>query len=368
MGAQAELLILPEMSVADLKQAMARLEKATKDAARKAGDEFEDEIERGFAAGMKRGIKKFGGGIKNNAGAIGGGLFGVLMAGLGKSIADFEAGQGIVENRLSQGTNAQMIRSSDLLGIDAGTMGKLWGQARAAGFTDFADFSDILSNVMLKISEAEAGEDPLLNQFKGKRGIEALGDVLASLANADPADRIRWMDKLEAGERLPEMTALLEAIRHQSGGKVSADWIRLAGSDVDRGLAIESGAAKERQFSRMAIEAEERRAEREMEAITGSTLKTWADEQRRITNENVRLIKSLEANAAAAIPARELMADALELMSDHLLKLIKFGQRTAEGVEGAQKALEAQNSGHVAGAVTPGMHLGGGMVPTKRGG
>lgn len=60
MGAEAELLIMPEMSASDLRQTMARLDKAMKDSARKAGDEFEDELEKGMAAGIRRGARKAG--------------------------------------------------------------------------------------------------------------------------------------------------------------------------------------------------------------------------------------------------------------------------------------------------------------------
>lgn len=361
---EAELMIVPDLAMADLKRSMANLDRAMKASAKKAGDEFKDEMEKGMVAGAKRGAARMGGALKRNAGGIAGGIVGVLAAGLGKAIADFDTGTGLIEGRLGESNARVLMGAADLTQLDAASMAKLWGMAQKAGFDDARDFADILTNIQLKATEAETGEDSTLNQFKGLRGIQLYEEVLGSIAKADPATQAYYLDKLEAGERLPEMSAFNKQLAAM-GAKTG--WLgTLTDPELKAGMGLLSEEAKVKQFQALQLQAESERKAAELAAISGSTLNTWMAEQQRITAMNADILRRYEQNAQAAIPARELMEKVMIGISEKLLTLIEFGKRTAEGVEGAKDALDAQNSGAVTGAAMPG-YLGGGMVH-KRGG
>lgn len=360
--AEAELLIVPEIAVSDLRKTVDRLDRALKQSAKRAGDELEEEVERGLKAGIKRGARNMGDMFKRNAGGIAGGLAGVLAMGLGKAIADFDAGTALLEGRLGGENTAKILMAgADSLGMDAGSMGKIWQMARASGIDDPRDLLDLMHNVQLKTIEAETGEDPLMTQFKGKRGIELFTEVMGSMAQMDAGKRAYFLDKFEGGERLGEFNAMLSQV--QAAG-TPADWLKLTDADADRGLAMHKETKLADLFKQEQIRAEEARAQGELAAISGSTIKTWAQEQARITALNISVLKSYEENAQAAIPARELMEQVMKKTSEYVLKLVGLGERIAEGVDGVAAAMDAQNTGQALRAPTSNQW--GGMDPKQR--
>lgn len=309
MGAEAELLILPEMSMAELKQAMARLDNAMKKAAKEAGDEFEEELEKGIMAGVKRGMRKAGGlakgafGKMGGAGGIAGAAAGILTAGAFANIQRADEATALIEGRLGpEGSDARsLMGAADLIGLDPASIKKLWTMAQRAGFDDVKDFTDILTNINLKVTEAEIGEDPLLNQFKGQRGLDLYQSIFASLANAKPEEALRWMDKLEAGERLPEMAGFLRQIREGAGADgVNARWLDLTPEEAQAGLDLLDEERKQQAFTDAMIKAQSDRKAAELAAITPDTIQAWMSEQQRITQSQVTLLQTYESNLAAA--------------------------------------------------------------------
>lgn len=343
--AEAELLISPDIVRADLQRAMKSLDKAMKDAAKRAGDEFEDELEKGILAGVKRGARRAGGAIKGAFDKMGGGraaaggLGALLMSGAMANIARADAAGGIMEERLGQGTNKAMMGTASLLGVDAGTMRKLWSMGQRAGFDDYRDFADILTNIQLKVTEAETGEDPSLNQFKGLRGSAMLEQVFSSIAASDPHMRTYWLDKFEAGERLSEMERFLQSIPKGAtiagtgghgigpdgkmtigitGGTTNAPaWLTLSEAEKAAGLTVEERARMEQNFTLAQMASEQHRAAGEFGAIDSGTLRGWMDDQKRITQEHVTLLNTYEANLKAAIPIRQAMEKGISVIAEN---------------------------------------------------
>lgn len=352
MGAEAELLILPEMSMADLKQAMNRLEAAMKKAAKESGDEFEEELEKGIMAGVKRGLRKAGGltkgafGKMGGAGGIAGAAAGILTAGAFANIQRADEATALIEGRLgAEGSDARsLMGAADLIGLDPASIKKLWTMAQRAGFDDVKDFTDILTNINLKVTEAEIGEDPLLNQFKGQRGLDLYQSIFASLANAKPEEALRWMDKLEAGERLPEMAGFLRQIREGAGPDgVNARWLDLTEAEAQAGLDLLSEERKQQAFTDAMIKAQSDRKAAELAAITPDTIQAWMGEQQRITNEQVQLLQTYQSNLAAANEMRPRLFDLMTTIADNTSRLVSTTGKVADatkeaGVQGGLRA------------------------------
>lgn len=336
--AEAELMITPDIAIADLRRSMATLDRAMAQAAKKAGDEFKDEVERGLVAGAKRGAARMGGMLKRNAGGIAGGVVGVLAAGLGKAIADFDTGTGLIESRMGESDARVLMGGADVLGIDAASMAKLWDRAKLAGFDDARDFVDILTNIQLKKTEAETGEDATMNQFKGLGGAALFDQFFASMAKQTPEMQAYFYDKMEGGERLTELSHMTRAMQAEG---LQSGWLTMnTAAETQAGMSLLGDEAKVANFIRLQSQAQAERNRAEMDAITGTTLKTWMEEQNRITQQNANILRRYEQNATAAIPARVAMEKALTKISDYMLKLVGFGERTANSLEAGRKAYQ----------------------------
>lgn len=313
--AEAELMILPDVSMNDLKRTMDRIDGVMKDSAKKAGNEFRQELAKGITKGIKEGRKKLGGGIQagydkvGGAGGIMAGMMAAMTAGFASVIARADAGTALIEARMDASNAPALTATGEATGLSAGETLKLWKMAQRAGFEDAGDFSEMMTNILIKVREAEAGEDPLLTQFKGMRGIELYEAVLGSLAQADKADRLMWMDKLELGEQLPQMTVMLKEINETAteNGKINAGWLKLTVDETKNGLAMLLEEQKVLAFREERFRAEEQRARAENAAITNDTIKAWGEEQNRITQQQANIIRGYQANLSAAAPARDMM-------------------------------------------------------------
>lgn len=351
--AEAELLILPEMSMVELKQAMGRLDDAMKKAAKKAGDEFEDELEKGIIGGAKRGFRRAAAAARSGFDKMGGGrgIAGGIIAGLGAgfmaNIQRADEATALLEGAATQSQARVLMGGADLTRLDAASMSKMWNMAQRAGFDDARDFVDILTNIGLKVTEAETGEDPLMNQFKGLRGVELYEAVLGSIAKADPALQAYFLDKLEAGERLPEMSAFLKDLVAQGGGQLPTNWLsQMTDADADRALALmtEEKAITDFQAGKVASDAERQAA---IMAALPDKMAAYFTEQRRITAEQMTLISTYEENLSAAIPMREAVNEALTMMAGTTAEILNEFKtiKAAYQDRGVMGALEVLNGG-----------------------
>lgn len=343
MGAEAELLISPEIAMADLKQSMAKLDRAMKASAKKAGEEFEDELEKGIIAGAKRGFRRAGkfaagaaGGVATGGKMAAGGLFGALMAGAATNIQRADEASGIIQGAMETSDARRLMGAADLTGMDAASMGKLWDMAKKAGFDDVKDFTDILTNIGLKVTEAETGEDPLLAAFKGLRGVDLYERVLGSIAKSDPMDQAYFLDKLEAGERLPEMSNFGQQVRALGA---EGGWLAtMTQAEVERGLRMLEDERKVRDFTEAQVATDEANRAAIMSAITPEKVAAFMGDQRRIANEQLVLLQTYEQNLAAAIPLREAGNAIMTEIASHTGKLVEQGAKAAQMLRDGQGA------------------------------
>lgn len=320
--AEAELMILPDIAMSDLKQAMNRLDSAMKQSAKKAGDEFEDELSKGIVAGAKRGMRRAGAAMKGGFDKVGGsrgiagGILAGLTAGFGVNIQRADEATALIEGAAAQSNARVLMGASELTQMDAASMGKLWNMAQKAGFDDARDFVDILTNIGLKVTEAETGEDATMNQFKGLRGPALFEAVLGSIAKADPAMQAYFLDKLEAGERLPEMAAFNRQLMSMApGGQLPANWLsQMSAEDVDRAMALMAEEKAVADFQTAKVETDAARQRAIMDALP-QKMDAYFTEQRRITAEQMNLINTYEENLSAAIPLREAANEAMTMMA-----------------------------------------------------
>lgn len=343
---EAELVIAPEIAMADLRRSMDILDRSMKKAAKEAGDNMKEELERGIVAGAKRGARRAGSALRSGfdkmggGKAVGGGLVAGLMAGIGVNIQRADEGTAAIQARLSEGSNRAMMGTASLLGVDAATIKKLWSMGQAAGFDDYRDFADILTNIQLKVTEAETGEDPSLNQFKGLRGAAMLEAVFSSIAASPNEMRTYWLDKFEAGERLSEMERFLQALPKGetviggeggtsgigpdgkyhigiTGGVMkSPAWLTLTEAEKAAGLTVEEYAKREEQFKQAQIGIDANRQAQEMAAIGPGKIAAYISEQQRITAETVKVIQTYEENLAAAIPVRKAISEGMTALGE----------------------------------------------------
>lgn len=306
---EAELMIAPDIAMADLKQSMRKLDQAMKQAAKKAGEEMEDELEKGIVAGARRGARRAAGALRGGfdkmggARGIGGGLIAGIGAGAMANLARADEATALIEGTMEASDARTLMGTADQLGIDAGSMQKLWDMAKRSGFDDAKDFADILTNISLKRTEALTGEDETLAQFKDLSGVQLMEEVLGSIAKADPAMQTYFLDKLEAGERLAEMTNFGKQVM-----ALGADTGWLAQQTPEEqaaGMRLLTHERQLQQYTDMKVAQDAERQAALMGAITPEKLDAYMVEQTRITNEQLTRIATYEQNLAAAIPIRE---------------------------------------------------------------
>lgn len=342
--AQAELMILPDLSVADLNKVTNRLDAAMKESAKKAEREFGDAISRG----MKRGVKGFGKAMERGYNGVGGsrgimaGVLASVASGFGIAIARADAGTALIEGRLGEGEGRHLMQTADMLNLDAGAMASLWQRGKAAGFTDVQEFTDILANIKLKQAEAEMGTDGSLNQFKGLFGTQLFEQVFKSLGTLDNGQRMAWLDKMEAGESLGKMNAFLDNLQTEGGGTIQDQWLKLSEAQAQAGIDLLKQERLENSFMLTQQRADSERKQAELSAITESTIGAWAKEQTRVTEEHVNILKGYEANLSAAIPMRKLLE-----MSNTLLAQIAHntGPKLAKDANMLQDAMNGNWDG-----------------------
>lgn len=328
-------MITPDIAMADLKQAMAKMDRAMKASAKKAGDEFEDELEKGIVAGAKRGIRRAGKALQGVGAGAGtaakgaaGGLFGALMMGVTTNIQRADEGTALIQETMGASTARTLMGAADLTQMDAGSMSKLWNMAQKAGFDDVKDFTDILTNITLKVKEAETGEDTTLNQFKGLRGAQLFEEVLGSIAKADPATQAYFLDKLEAGERLSEMAGFNRQVMDMGGG--AAGWMALSDADAQAGLDLLAGEKKLQQFTEAQVMADNQRQQALMAAITPEKVAAYISDQHRISSEQLNILNTYEQNLAAALPLREAGNAIMTTIAENTGKLVEQGSKAAQ--------------------------------------
>lgn len=250
------------------------------------------------------------------AAATAGGVANVQRAGEAKALID--------ENM--EASNAKALMSTaDMLGLDSATTLKLWKQARAAGIDDVDDFRQFLSDINLKVSEAESGDDPLMNQFKGQRGADLFSSVFASLANASEADQVRWMDKLGGGEQLAEWSAFVRGIGAGYGGQqVDTNWLKLTEPEAQAGLDLMDEERKVKDFQAQMLQLDEQRRRDEMAAIDQGALGAYMADEHRLSRERLTRLDTIEQNMQAANAYQAATEAVMTTLAEHSAETVEL--------------------------------------------
>lgn len=313
--AEAELLITPDVARAELNRAINQLEKAMETAAKHAGKDFQQEIAKGIKKGGKDGLTGIGGaggpggmgssnmidGLKKAGGVLGGAAAIALGVGLSEIMGRVDIGTSLIDRMVGESKAPETLAGAQKLGLSGAEYQAIREQFAKAGITDDADILETLREITVQTEEGERGENELLSEFAGMRGMDLFRAVFASVGNMQDTAQ-----QMAVWASLNEEVANALAMVSEHGFKLAEEGVRAAPQGGGDTQVMEGGRSAG--FSEQAMfplkEAHQQRAEAfQKEAQKVEEFRTRQYEQ--TAKENAKFWDTFDADAANAYFSRQ---------------------------------------------------------------
>lgn len=166
-------------------------------AAKHAGKDFQQEIAKGIKKGGKDGLTGIGGaggpagmgssnmidGLKKAGGVLGGAAAIALGVGLSEIMGRVDIGTSLIDRMVGESKAPETLAGAQKLGLSGAEYQAIREQFAKAGITDDADILETLREITVQTEEGERGENELLSEFAGMRGMDLFRAVFASVGN-----------------------------------------------------------------------------------------------------------------------------------------------------------------------------------------
>lgn len=317
--AEAELLITPDVARAELNRAVNQLEKAMETAAKHAGKDFQQEIAKGIKKGGKDGLTGIGGaggpgvmgssnmidGLKKAGGVLGGAAAIALGVGLSEIMGRVDIGTSLIDRMVGESKAPETLAGAQKLGLSGAEYQAIREQFAKAGITDDADILETLREITVQTEEGERGENELLSEFAGMRGMDLFRAVFASVGNMqDTAQQMAVWASLN--EEVANALAMVsehgfrQAEEGTSAGFSAGAMFQLQETHQQRAEAFQQEAQKVEEFRTRQYEQTAKENAKFWDTFDADAANAYFSRQDAVFDQQVAALQELSRNVGVA--------------------------------------------------------------------
>lgn len=317
--AEAELLITPDVARAELNRAVNQLEKAMETAAKHAGKDFQQEIAKGIKKGGKDGLTGIGGaggpggmgssnmidGLKKAGGVLGGAAAIALGVGLSEIMGRVDIGTSLIDRMVGESKAPETLAGAQKLGLSGAEYQAIREQFAKAGITDDVDILETLREITVQTEEGERGENELLSEFAGMRGMDLFRAVFASVGNMqDTAQQMAVWASLN--EEVANALAMVsehgfrQAEEGSSAGFSAGAMFQLKETHQQRAEAFQKEAQKVEEFRTRQYDQTAKENAKFWDTFDADAAKAYFSRQDAVFDQQVAAMQELSRNVGVA--------------------------------------------------------------------